>query len=60
MPCSRTRTARSRASSSSYGGFLGFGEKGAVVGIDQLKLSDGTIITDLSEEQLSQRPEWKK
>jgi sporulation protein YlmC with PRC-barrel domain len=43
-----------------YGGFLGFGEKGAVVGIDQLKLSDGTIITDLSEEQLSQRPEWMK
>jgi sporulation protein YlmC with PRC-barrel domain len=43
-----------------YGGFLGFGEKGAVVGIDQLKLSDGTIITDLSEDQLSQRPEWMK
>jgi sporulation protein YlmC with PRC-barrel domain len=43
-----------------YGGFLGFGEKGAVVGIDQLKLSDGTIITDLSEDDLSQRPEWMK
>jgi hypothetical protein len=43
-----------------YGGFLGFGEKGAVVGIDQLKLSDGTIITDLTEDQLSQRPEWMK
>jgi sporulation protein YlmC with PRC-barrel domain len=43
-----------------YGGFLGFGEKGAVVGIDQLKLSDGTIITDLTEEQLPQRPEWTK
>jgi hypothetical protein len=43
-----------------YGGFLGFGEKGAIVTLDQLKLKDGTLITELTEDQLSQQPEWKK
>lgn len=43
-----------------YGGFLGFGEKGAIVTFDQLKLKDGTLITELTEDQLSQQPEWKK
>jgi sporulation protein YlmC with PRC-barrel domain len=43
-----------------YGGFLGFGEKGAIVTIDQVKLKDGTLVTDVNEEQLSQQPEWMK
>ena len=29
-----------------YGGFLGFGEKGAIVTIDQVKTQDGKLITD--------------
>jgi sporulation protein YlmC with PRC-barrel domain len=43
-----------------YGGFLGFGEKGAVMTLDQLKLKDGTLVTEVSEDQLSQLPEWMK
>lgn len=43
-----------------YGGFLGFGSKGAVVTLDQLKLKDGTLVTDINEEQLPQQPEWMK
>ena len=41
-----------------YGGFLGFGEKGAIVTIDQLKAKDGTLVTDLTEEQLPTLPAW--
>jgi hypothetical protein len=43
-----------------YGGFLGFGEKGAIVTLDQLKLKDGSLITELTEDQLAQQPEWQK
>jgi sporulation protein YlmC with PRC-barrel domain len=43
-----------------YGGFLGFGEKGAIMTLDQLKLKDGTLITDVNEDQLSKLPEWLK
>jgi len=43
-----------------YGGFLGFGEKGAVVTLDQLKLKDGTLVTDINEDQLDQQPPWMK
>jgi sporulation protein YlmC with PRC-barrel domain len=43
-----------------YGGFLGFGEKGAIVTLDQLKLKDGALVTDISEDQLSTLPEWLK
>jgi sporulation protein YlmC with PRC-barrel domain len=43
-----------------YGGFLGFGEKGAIMTLDQLRLKDGTLITDVSEDQLSTLPEWMK
>ena len=41
-----------------YGGFLGFGEKGAIVTIDQLKTKDGSLVTDLTEEQLPTLPAW--
>ncbi len=43
-----------------YGGFLGFGEKGAVVTLDQVKLKDGTLVTDVNEDQLAQQPAWPK
>lgn len=41
-----------------YGGFLGFGEKGAIVTLDQVKLKDGALVTDLTEDQLSSQPAW--
>jgi sporulation protein YlmC with PRC-barrel domain len=43
-----------------YGGFLGFGEKGAIVTLDQLQLKDGTLVTEIDEDQLAQQPEWMK
>jgi len=43
-----------------YGGFLGFGEKGAIVTLDQVQLKDGTLVTNLDEDQLSQLPAWLK
>jgi len=41
-----------------YGGFLGFGEKGAIVTLDQVKLKDGNLVTEVSEEQLTTLPAW--
>jgi sporulation protein YlmC with PRC-barrel domain len=41
-----------------YGGFLGFGQKGAVVTLDQVKLKDGNLVTELTAEQLPQLPAW--
>jgi sporulation protein YlmC with PRC-barrel domain len=41
-----------------YGGFLGFGEKGAIVTFDKLKAQDGKLVTDLTEEQLTTLPAW--
>jgi sporulation protein YlmC with PRC-barrel domain len=41
-----------------YGGFLGFGEKGAILTLDRVKLKDGSIVTEINEDQLSQQPEW--
>ncbi|MFA6141331.1 MAG: PRC-barrel domain-containing protein [Hyphomicrobium sp.] len=41
-----------------YGGFLGFGEKGAIVTFDQLKAQDGKLTTTLTEEQLPTLPAW--
>lgn len=43
-----------------YGGFLGFGEKGAVVTLDQVKLKDGNLVTELTEEQLPTLPAWNQ
>jgi sporulation protein YlmC with PRC-barrel domain len=43
-----------------YGGFLGFGEKGAIVTLDQVKLKDGALVTDINEDQLSKLPAWLK
>lgn len=41
-----------------YGGFLGFGEKGAVLTLDQIKQKDGNIAIELTEDQLSTLPAW--
>jgi hypothetical protein len=43
-----------------YGGFLGFGEKGAVITFDQVKLKDGNLVTDLTEDQLTTLPAWNE
>jgi hypothetical protein len=43
-----------------YGGFLGFGEKGAILTFDQLKQKDGNLTTDLTEEQLPTLPAWNQ
>ncbi len=43
-----------------YGGFLGFGEKGAIVTLDQVKLKNGTLVTDIDEDGLSKLPPWLK
>jgi hypothetical protein len=39
-----------------YGGFLGFGEKGAILTFDQLKQKDGNLTTTLTAEQLPTLP----
>jgi len=43
-----------------YGGFLGFGEKGAVITFDQVQLKDGNLVTDLTEDQLTTLPAWNE
>jgi len=43
-----------------YGGFLGFGEKGAILTLDQVKTQDGKIITEVTEEQLPTLPAWNQ
>jgi hypothetical protein len=43
-----------------YGGFLGFGEKGAILTLDQVKQKDGNIAIDLTEDQLSTLPAWNE
>jgi sporulation protein YlmC with PRC-barrel domain len=39
-----------------HGGFLGFGAKDTIVTLDRLKLKDGDIVTELTEDQLSEQP----
>jgi hypothetical protein len=41
-----------------YGGILGFGEKGAVLTLDQVKQKDGNLVTEMTEEQLPALPAW--
>jgi len=41
-----------------YGGFLGFGEKGAILTLDQVKTKDGNLITEVTEDQLPNLPAW--
>ena len=43
-----------------YGGFLGFGEKGAILTLDQVKTQDGKLVTELTEEQLPTLPAWNQ
>ncbi len=42
-----------------YGGFLGIGQKGAVVTFDKMKTKDGNIVVDMTEEDLGRLPAWK-
>lgn len=41
-----------------YGGFLGIGEKAAVMTLDQVKQKDGNLVTEVTEEQLPDLPVW--
>ena len=41
-------------------GFLGFGSKDSIITLERLQLKDGDIVTELTEDQLSQQPEWTK
>ncbi len=43
-----------------HGGFLGFGAKDSIITLDRLKLKDGDIVTELTEDQLSEQPDWNK
>jgi len=43
-----------------HGGFLGFGSKDSIITLDRLKLKDGDIVTELSEDQLDAQPDWNK
>ncbi len=43
-----------------HGGFLGFGSKDTILTLDQLKLKDGDIITELTEDQLDSQPDWNQ
>lgn len=41
-----------------YGGFLGFGEKGAVLTFDKVKQKDGSIVVEMTEDDLPNLPSW--
>jgi sporulation protein YlmC with PRC-barrel domain len=42
-----------------YGGFLGFGEKGAILTLDQIKSKDGKdVAVELTEQDLPSLPAW--
>ena len=43
-----------------YGGFLGFGDSGAIMTFDQVKAQDGKLITTLGEDELKTLPAWDK
>jgi len=43
-----------------YGGFLGFGDKGAILTLDQVKTQDGKLVTEMTEEQLPTLPAWNE
>lgn len=40
------------------GGFLGIGEKDAVMQLDQLRLEDDRLTTNLTKEQIEALPDW--
>jgi hypothetical protein len=40
------------------GGFLGFGERKVVVGLDQLKNTDGRVVTTMTKDQVKVLPAW--
>jgi sporulation protein YlmC with PRC-barrel domain len=43
-----------------HGGFLGFGSKDSIIMLDRLKLKDGDIVTELTEDELDAQPAWNK
>lgn len=53
-----TNAAGVLAVSAEVGGFLGIGEREVIVGLDQFRLIDGKLVTDLTKAQLEVLPEW--
>ena len=43
-----------------HGGFLGFCSKDSIIMLDRLKLKDGDIVTELTEDELDAQPAWNK
>jgi len=43
-----------------YGGFLGIGDKGAILTFDHMKQKDGNIVVDMTEDQLPSLPAWDR
>lgn len=41
-----------------YGGFLGFGEKDAILTFDKIKGKDGNIVVEMTEDDLANLPVW--
>ena len=60
IPSSKTSNGDIKGVAIEYGGFLGFGEKGAILTFDQVKAQDGKLVTDLTEEQLTTLPAWNQ
>jgi sporulation protein YlmC with PRC-barrel domain len=54
------KNGEAKAIAVGHGGFLGFGEKHVVLTLDQVKLKDGTLVTEISEDQLAEQPAWTK
>ncbi len=60
MLSSKTSNGEIKGVAIEYGGFLGFGDKGAILTLDQVKAQDGKLITDVTEEQLTTLPAWNE
>lgn len=49
-----------KAIAAEYGGFLGFGEKRAVLTIDQVKEKNGNLVVEMTRDQLQGLPDWRR
>jgi sporulation protein YlmC with PRC-barrel domain len=41
-----------------YGGFLGFGDRDAVITFDKIKQKDGNVVVEMTEDDLANLPAW--
>ena len=56
----RTRRARSKASPSCTAASSVSARRTVIITLDRMKLKDGDIVTELTEDQLDAQPAWKK